>query len=359
MQKIEIASAIDEQYAQSTPNSTRSHIGISQIGKKCQRALWYSFNKCTTQSFEGRMLRLFQFGHDIEPQLAKLLESVGFRVYLNNPINGEQYHVQDPDNYFFSGSLDAVAVSPADVEFEGVKPSTPYIVDFKTSNQNSFNRMVKYGLEFTRVEYYNQLQCYMGFSEQLGKKKVTDAMIFVINKNNHEIYTETIVFDDAVFQSMREKAKFIVESEKPPYRINEDKDSFDCRLCEHKDICHNKFLAEISCRNCGFHKKSLAHGEKCEKGFGDKPCSNHVYNPFIFDGDFIPVKFHEQHDAMEFDCFINGPHKAKGAIKIKDKPVLTSKELYDLHLDGGDEETIKEILSLTETYDASFKVEYK
>lgn len=351
MSKITIAQAIDEEYAHSQKESRRTHIGISQIGKPCERALWYTFNQCTTKKFDGRMLRLFQFGHDIESELASLLTSIGFRVYTSNPKTGDQYHVQDPENYFFSGSLDAVAVSPSDVEFEGVEKSTPYIVDFKTAGQSSFNQFVKHGLMKWRIEYYAQLQCYMGFSDQLGKKPVTKSMIFVINKNNHEISTETVNFNPDFFEAVREKAKLLVQSEKLPYKINEDPESFACRFCEHKDICHNGFIPEISCRNCGFGNKNLKHGEKCDKGFDMKPCANHVYNPYLFSDDFVIIKFHDEYDAMEYDGFINAPHKAKG--KFGDKPVVTSKELYELHLNNNEQETIDKILTFCGKFGAT------
>ena len=351
MSKTTIAQAIDYEYQSKHVSQHRKHLGISTIGAECERSLWYQFNQCKLIQHEGRMLRLFEFGHEMEKSFNELLKSVGFRVYDKNPKTGEQWQVQDPENKFFSGSVDCIAVSPDDIEFEGVKSNTPYIVDHKTAGNSSFNNFVKNGLAVWNMKYFIQLQCYMGFSEQFGKKKINNAMIFVFNKNNHEIATECIEFNQSVFDLMREKAKNIVELEKPPYRISDDPDSFKCRFCDYKEICHGEELAEPSCRNCGFGNKSAKHGEKCDKGFDMTPCVNHVYNPYIFDGDFVPIQFHPEHDAMDYDGFVNAPPKSKD--KFGDKPVLTSKEVFELYQNGGNQELINTMLKFAGKFDAS------
>jgi hypothetical protein len=350
MSKTTIAQAIDLAYEQDKNGSDRKHLGMSQIGAECERQIWYSFNKAKTVQHSGRLLRLFQFGHDMEQGFADLLKSIGFRVYLDNPATGEQFHVQDPDNKFFSGSLDGVAVSPSDVEFYGVEPDTAYLVDYKTANKSSFNQFVKKGLFDWNIKYYLQLICYMGFSDQLGKKPIRDAMIFVFNKDNHEIATETIKFNQELFDAMRARAFMIVESEKPPVRISDDPENFKCRFCDYKEICHGEELAEPSCRLCGFCQKKAAKGERCEKGYKLTPCAEHIYNPNVFEDDFIPIQYHMDDGAMEYDAIVNAPARNKD--KFGDKPVLTSKEIYELYLQNDDKELIDTILEFAGKFDA-------
>lgn len=348
MSKTTIAQAIDIEYASKNVSSKRKHIGMSQIGADCERQLWYSFNQCLTVEHDGRLLRLFQFGHDMEQGFADLLKSVGFRVYLHG--EGAELTAQDPDNVFFSGTADAVAVSPDTDIFDGVKPNTPYVVDFKTASKINFNQFIKNGLLEWNQKYFMQLQCYMGFSEQFGKKPITNAMIFVFNKDNHEIATQCIEFNPEVFEAMRERANMLVDSEKPPVRLSDDPDFFKCRFCDYHDICHGELLAEPSCRNCGFGQKKISKGERCEKGFDMQPCVNHVFNPYMFDGDFIPIQFHPEHDALEYDGFVNCPPKSKD--KFCNKPTLTSKEIHEIYL-SGDQETIDTILKFAGKFDAS------
>lgn len=349
MSKTTISQAIDLAYEQKNGGNTRSHLGMSQIGADCERSLWYAFNKAKTVQHSGRMLRLFQFGHDMEDNFSSLMESIGFRVYSGN--NEGQFHVQDTENKFFSGSLDSVAVSPSDVDFDGVKPDTPYVVDFKTASKSSFNQFVKKGLKDWNIKYFIQLQCYMGFSAQLGKKQITNAMIFVFNKDNHEIATECIEFMPEIFEAMRMRAKNIVELEKPPMRISDDPTNFKCRFCDYKDICHGEELAEPSCRLCGYCQKKAGKGERCEKGYKLNPCAEHMYNPYVFEDDFMPVEYHIEIGAMEYDSFVNSPQRNKD--KFGDKPVLTSKEIYELYLRNEDQDLVDTMLKFVGKFDST------
>ncbi len=341
------------QYEADNPAGHRPHLGISGIGADCERSLWYQFHQAKTPRFPGRMLRLFQFGHDIEPELGKLLESIGFRTYLSNPQTGGQFRVQSPDNYFFGGSMDAIAVSPEEELFDGVKPSTPYIVDFKTCSNSSFQKFVRNGLKDWNFKYYCQLQCYMGFSEQLGRGQVKDAMLMAINKDNHELHVETVEFNQSIFDAMKMRADMIVMSEKPPARYSDDRENMKCRFCDYAEICHGEDLPEPSCRLCGYHKKHLVHGEKCEKGLNLTSCAEHMYNPYVFEDDFVPITFHN--GAMEYDAFVNGPHRAKDLVTT-DKPVLTSREIYDLHM-LKDQTMIDTLLAFSARYRASVDVD--
>ena len=44
---------IYEHYEASRDNGHRAHLGGSQIGNPCSRALWYQFRHASSQSFEG------------------------------------------------------------------------------------------------------------------------------------------------------------------------------------------------------------------------------------------------------------------------------------------------------------------
>ena len=72
---------IYEHYEASRYNGHRAHLGGSQIGNPCSRALWYQFRHASSQSFEGRMLRLFETGDREEERIvanlrAKLLSFI-------------------------------------------------------------------------------------------------------------------------------------------------------------------------------------------------------------------------------------------------------------------------------------------
>jgi len=49
-------------------------LGISQIGRPCERYLWYLFRQCVKSKFSGRMYRLFERGNLEESRLIANLE---------------------------------------------------------------------------------------------------------------------------------------------------------------------------------------------------------------------------------------------------------------------------------------------
>ena len=87
-----VVAAIYEQYEKrGETEKARTYLGASVIGKECKRALWYSFRWAGTESFDGRMLRLFQTGHLAEPRFVADLRSIGATVWDCDPATGKQF----------------------------------------------------------------------------------------------------------------------------------------------------------------------------------------------------------------------------------------------------------------------------
>ena len=57
-----IVKAIYEAYTNARRNAHRPHLGGSQIGHSCSRALWYQFRWTWREEHPGRILRLFETG---------------------------------------------------------------------------------------------------------------------------------------------------------------------------------------------------------------------------------------------------------------------------------------------------------
>ena len=55
----------------------RPYLGISSLGEKCPRKLWYGFRLCAQRKIEPRLNRLFQRGHHEEPIIQKDLRAIG------------------------------------------------------------------------------------------------------------------------------------------------------------------------------------------------------------------------------------------------------------------------------------------
>ena len=89
-----VESLIDQHWLNQT-DSHRPHLGGSQIGKECERALWYSFRWAFNSSFPGRIRRLFRRGHHEENWFVDDLKSIGVQVLERDPVTGKQFLYSD------------------------------------------------------------------------------------------------------------------------------------------------------------------------------------------------------------------------------------------------------------------------
>jgi len=69
-------------------------MGVTTAVMECDRAVWYQYHKSIRKVFPARILRLFEFGHIIEPYLGKLLNDAGIETYLHDE-NGDQFLMSD------------------------------------------------------------------------------------------------------------------------------------------------------------------------------------------------------------------------------------------------------------------------
>lgn len=260
--------AIFEHYKAQREDAHRPHLGGSQIGNECSRALWYQFRHMDRANFEGRILRLFETGHREEDRLIANLRAVGIKVWDRDPDTGKQIRFTDCAGHF-ALSLDGV--------LEGLEESgQPHTFEAKTMNDKSFRAMENKGCEATKPVYYAQCQIGMHLS---GLKR---CAFICVNKNTDAIYMERIKYDQAYALNLIAKAEEIIFSDKPPAKINQDPSFYLCRFCDYKDVCHNSRPPEVNCRTCA-HATPERDGDgkwSCAKGhdFG-KVCDDHLFNP--------------------------------------------------------------------------------
>jgi len=232
----------------------RAHLGASQIGRECEREIWYSFRWAKQQDFDGRMLRLFRSGKMAEDQLADDLRATGATVYNSDPDTGEQFQYSDLGGHF-AGSMDGAGVGFVE------SPSKWHVIEYKTHNQKSYDDLTKNGVEKSKPEHYAQVQAYMGWS---GMER---AAYIALNKNTDEIYVERIKFDQASFDRIRQKAKEIIFATDPPERINDSPAFYKCKMCHFASICHEAGqgqVAEANCRTCKYSAPLEDGGWACD-----------------------------------------------------------------------------------------------
>ena len=116
--------AIYDHYKVKRKNEHRPHLGGSQIGNECSRALWYQFRHAWSPTFDGRMLRLFETGDREEDRIVANLRAVGITVWDKDPDTGKQIMFSECGGHF-ALSLDGVGEGFAE-------SSKPHTLEFKT-----------------------------------------------------------------------------------------------------------------------------------------------------------------------------------------------------------------------------------
>ncbi len=188
------------------PQEHREHLGASLIGHACDRHIWYSFRWAATPTWDGRMLRLFDRGKREEAVVAEELRGIG--VELHTDENGKQIECRDESGHF-GGSVDGIGRGFPEA------PKSWAILEVKTHSAKSFTDLKKNGVGESKPAHYAQMQSYMGL---LGVER---ALYFAVNKDNDEIYTEWVHFDEDAFKAMQARARRIIDAGEPPAKLSE------------------------------------------------------------------------------------------------------------------------------------------
>ncbi len=220
------------------PQRHRPHLGASRIGIPCERALWYEFRWCASPTFDGRMLRLFESGHQGESRLLKNMRAAGIDARSMDPTTGKQYSFHDPSCTFFSGSLDAIAKGFPD------DPDTEYVVEIKTSSKKQFDTLEIIGVARHKPEHYAQMQMYMHWSG------IHQARYLVVCKDDERIYEEIVTYSQDDAETLTERAHRIITADEPPAKKNTNPDRPPCLWCEFRGICYGTQCPEVNCRTC-------------------------------------------------------------------------------------------------------------
>jgi hypothetical protein len=256
----------------------RGHLGASEVGKPCARAVWYSFRRVHTVKHTGRMLRLFARGHREEDVVLLYLRQAGItvrdyskRLCLYPPsqtyvllewdeevvdelddVSENAGHIaqaaargQGPDQWefkdgHFSGSGDGKVVS-------GMPQCLTLgdgLWECKTSNEKRFKLVKAKGVVQTNPTHFVQMQMYMHY---LGLRW---ALYMVVNKNDDEMHSEVILYKPEVAQYYVDRAKGIIAQNFAPPKIANSASWWQCRFCDFADVCHHGAPAKVNCRSC-------------------------------------------------------------------------------------------------------------
>lgn len=260
---------IADAYSGEPERGYRSHMGGSQIGKDCDRSIYYGFRWAgadtkTPEELEGwsRMLRLFNRGHIEEGRFIAMLLAAGMKVRQQGS-DGRQYRFRDVGGHF-AGSIDGVVFNCPDSP-----DGKPGLVEFKTYNDSRFKSLVKNGVQHNDETYYAQLQVYM------KKMGLNWALFMAVNKNNEDLHAEIVHHDGETSGKFRKRAISLIFADKVPNKLRGASASyFKCKFCDYRQLCHLGRSADENCRTC---RHSVPLEDMDESGKGRWMCGLNRY----------------------------------------------------------------------------------
>ena len=284
-----------------TVQAPRGHMGASSIGDRCPRKVWYQFRWAYREQHLGRMLRLFERGHEEEARFLRYLRLAGAEV--RDTETRLVYH-EGSDSYHsvkwevtFSDELDDVSEDPihhrragargdaprqwgftdhndhfagscdGKISWPGVLPEGWGLLECKTINDRGFAPLCSKGVATHRPVHYAQMLVYMHYL------KLPWALYLCVNKNNDEVYTEIIYARPEVAEQLVDRAKFLIASSHPPPRYSNDPSWFECKFCPFREICHYGDQPQKNCRSCIYASTAPAGGWYCNLHHSDIPKS--------------------------------------------------------------------------------------
>ena len=208
----------------------RDYLGASRIGEPCSRKLVYEITRTPKdegREFEGRTLRIFDIGHQLEDLCVGWLRSAGFDVRTRNRA-GEQFGFSIAGGRI-RGHIDGAIVAGPDI---GIR--WPALWEHKALGEKSWSDVISRGVRAARPVYFAQVQLYMAYMQ------LPVALFTATNRDSLALYHEVVPFDPAEAQALSDKAVAVIraaEAGELPPRIAVAPDFYLCRCCPYARRC--------------------------------------------------------------------------------------------------------------------------
>lgn len=275
--RLQVLDAIDAWRERTADQAPRPHLGASQIGQPCERRLWYGFRWAARETFNARMLRLFDRGQREEAAFVEELRGAGVTVHAVDPGTGQQFRFSAVAGHF-GGSMDGVALGIPDA------PKTWHLLEFKTHSAKSFADLQKKGVAASKPLHAAQMQTYMHMAD------LDRALYLAVNKDDDTLHGERLRRDREAGARLIEKAERVIRAPEPLPGISTDPAWYECKFCPAAAVCHGTAIAPVSCRTC-LHATPELDGNgrwSCAKWGSDIPaeaqakgCDQHRYIPAL------------------------------------------------------------------------------
>jgi hypothetical protein len=147
--------------------------------------------------------------------------------------------------------------------------------------------LVAKGVADAKPQHWAQMQVYMHLTG------LTRAMYLAVCKDTDDLFVERVRADRDAAERLMAKAARVIHAARPPARISEDPAWFECRLCDHHEICHGDAAAAVTCRSC-LHSTPVEGGWHCarwDQGLDVETqrqgCRSHLFVPDLVPGEVV------------------------------------------------------------------------
>lgn len=222
-------------------------LGASFLGEECLRKTWLSWRAYDKSVFSGRILRLFETGHQQEARIIEDLRAAGLEVWDRGE-DGEQIQYVDETGHFID-KLDGIVKNVPQATH------TAHVLEIKTHNKNSFSALQKHGMQKSKPEHYVQVQAGMLFSG------LTRGLYVALCKDNEEYYIERVHPDKEAQAGIKGKIIKLVDATLRPAGISDGGEGFGCKFCDMKTVCTGKKAPLRTCRSCVHADPTAVKGE--------------------------------------------------------------------------------------------------
>lgn len=331
-----------ERKQDSTP---RNYLGMSSMGEPCDRKLWHDFRQAKPSHFPAKTLFAFADGHYSELITSERIKAIdGVTLIVEND-QGEQIGYVDFGGHF-RGHMDGQMLGVLGA------PNKWHVWEHKCSADKTYKRFIKSletlpekeVLEAWNLKYYAQAQLYMHYS------KIDRHYLTVAQAGSREYQAARTDYHKATAERLSERAGDIIASDKPPEKITLKTDSFECRFCDYKEMCHGTALPAPHCRNCIFSYPVVDGSDRAqwncqrfsrplEKQEMHNKCAAHLYIPKLLDNTAEMTGANRENNTISYanketgEIFTNG--EGKGC--------YSSKELHDCHVNLWGDPVVNEI----------------
>lgn len=281
----------------------RPYLGMSAVGRECDRELWYSFRWCSQLAFNAATLKRFADGHHGEDlQAARLRKVEGIELHTEDK-DGGQFGFHDLGGHF-SGHMDGAILGLLQAA------KTWHVWEHKQVDEKKQRKLEKLKQEHGEkgalavwdATYYAQAQLYMHYS---GMRR--HYLTCSTPGGRHTVSCRT-EYDKETAVRMIDRARSIITAPTPPPKLSEDPEYFVCRWCDHRSTCHEQKIPEVSCRTC-VHATPETDGDRrwsCALWSKDLPlaeqmdgCDQHLFIPQVLP--FRVVDASEEENSVTYE----------------------------------------------------------